>query len=312
MGDLTFSLIFWLILLFYVGYKFFQSVNVVPAQQVRIVERLGKYHKSLEPGLHFLIPFFDKVTYTHSLKEQSIEVQPQICITKDNVQVKVDGVLYLKILNPYNASYGIEDYQFSAIQLSQTTMRAIIGTMDLDKTFEARETINRRILEVIDQAAEPWGIQVNRYEIQNLTPPKSVLESMEKQKTAELNKKASISLSEGDRDAKINRSEGLKQEAINKSEGEKQKRINEATGKAKEIESIAMATAKSIESVAEAINSSGGKEAVKLQIIQNFITQISHLAKANTEIVLPMDLTNVEQITSSITGIIDIPSHGKK
>jgi regulator of protease activity HflC (stomatin/prohibitin superfamily) len=247
----------------------------------------------------------DKVTYAHTLKEQAIEVQPQICITKDNVQVKVDGVLYLKILDAQKASYGIEDYRFAAIQLAQTTMRAVIGTLELDKTFEARDSINHRIVEVVDNAAESWGIQVNRYEIQNLSPPKTVLEAMEKQKTAELNKKAEISLSEGDRDAKINRSEGLKQEAVNKSEGEKQKRINEAEGRAKEIESIAIATAKGIESVAEAISASKGKDAVKLQIVQSFIKEFSHLAKPNTEIILPMDLTNIESITSAVTKIID-------
>lgn len=298
-------IVFWVAFSLYIAFQFFRSVRVVPAQEVLIVERLGKYHQTLNAGLHFLIPFVDKVTYRHTLKEQAIEVQPQICITKDNVQVKVDGVLYLKILDAQRASYGIEDYRFAAIQLAQTTMRAVIGTLELDKTFEARDSINHRIVEVIDSASEPWGIRVNRYEIQNLSPPKTVLEAMEKQKTAELNKKADISLSEGDRDSKINRSEGLKQEAVNKSEGEKQKRINEAEGKAKEIESIALATAKGIESVAQAINSAKGKDAVKLQIIQSFIKEFAHLAKPNTEIVLPMDLTNIESITDSVTKIID-------
>ncbi|HNI90753.1 MAG TPA: band-7 C-terminal domain-containing protein, partial [Leptospiraceae bacterium] len=190
-------------------------------------------------------------------------------------------------------------------QLAQTTMRAVIGTLELDKTFEARDSINHRIVEVIDSAAELWGIQVNRYEIQNLTPPKTVLEAMEKQKTAELNKKAEISLSEGDRDSKINRSEGLKQEAVNKSEGEMQRRINEAEGRAKEIEAIASATAKGIEAVANAINTKNGKEAVKLQIVQGFIKEFTSLAKSNTEIVLPMNLTDIESITSSVVSIID-------
>ena len=296
---------FWVVFLLYIAFKFIQSVRIVPAQEILIVERLGRYHQSLNAGLHFLIPFADKVTYRHTLKEQAIEVEPQICITKDNVQVKVDGVLYLRILDAQRASYGIEDYRFASIQLAQTTMRAVIGTLELDKTFEARDSINHRIVEVVDNAAESWGIQVNRYEIQNLSPPKTVLEAMEKQKTAELNKKAEISLSEGDRDSKINRSEGLKQEAVNKSEGEKQKRINEAEGKAKEIEAIALATAKGIESVADAINASKGKEAVRLQIVQTIIKEFAHLAKPNTEIVLPMDLTNIESITDSVTKIID-------
>ena len=212
----NFIYVFWVIFSLYIAFKFIQSVRIVPAQEVLIVERLGKYHQTLNAGLHFLIPFLDRVTYRHTLKEQAIEVQPQICITKDNVQVKVDGILYLKIHDAQKASYGIEDYRFAAIQLAQTTMRAVIGTLELDKTFEARDSINHRIVEVVDTAAEPWGIQVNRYEIQNLSPPKTVLEAMEKQKTAELNKKAEISLSEGDRDSKINRSEGLKQEEVNK------------------------------------------------------------------------------------------------
>lgn len=297
--------IFWVFFSLFIAFQFIRSVRIVPAQEVLIVERLGRYYQTLNAGLHFLVPFVDKVTYSHTLKEQAIEVQPQICITKDNVQVKVDGVLYLKILDAQKASYGIEDYRFAAIQLAQTTMRAVIGTLELDKTFEARDSINHRIVEVIDSAAELWGIQVNRYEIQNLTPPKTVLEAMEKQKTAELNKKAEISLSEGDRDSKINRSEGLKQEAVNKSEGEMQRRINEAEGRAREIESIANATAKGIESIANAINAKNGKDAVKLQIVQSFIKEFATLAKPNTEIVLPMNLTDIESITNSVVRIID-------
>ncbi len=301
---MSISIIIWSAGILYVAFKFIRSIRIVNAQEVLIVERLGKYHQTLEAGLHFLIPFIDNVTYKHILKEQAIEVQPQICITRDNVQVKVDGVLYIKVIDPYKASYGIEDYKFASIQLSQTTMRAVIGTMDLDETFEARETINHRIVEVIEQAADLWGIRVNRYEIQNLSPPKSVLESMEKQKTAELNKKAEISISEGDRDAKINRSQGLKEEAINKSEGEKQKRINEAEGKAREIEALSIATAKGIETVANSIKSKGGIEAMQLQIAQNFINQFVHLAKNNTDIVLPLDLTDIENVTDAFIGKI--------
>ncbi|NBU97657.1 MAG: paraslipin [Spirochaetia bacterium] len=298
------SIVIWSAGILYIAFKFIRSIRIVNAQEVLIVERLGKYHQTLEAGLHFLIPFIDIVTYKHILKEQAIEVQPQICITKDNVQVKVDGVLYIKVIDPYKASYGIEDYKFASIQLSQTTMRAVIGTMDLDETFEARETINHRIVEVIEQAADLWGIRVNRYEIQNLSPPKSVLESMEKQKTAELNKKAEISISEGDRDAKINRSQGLKEEAINKSEGEKQKRINEAEGKAREIEALSIATAKGIETVANSIKAKGGTEAMQLQIAQNFINQFVHLAKNNTDIVLPLDLSDIENVTDAFIGKI--------
>jgi regulator of protease activity HflC (stomatin/prohibitin superfamily) len=301
---MSFSIVFWTVFILFIIFKTVRSIRIVNAQEVLIVERLGKYKSTLEAGLHLLIPFIEKVTYKHVLKEQAIDVNPQICITKDNVQVKVDGFLYVKVMEPYKASYGIEDYKFSAIQLCQTTMRAVIGTMDLDQTFEAREQINHKIVDVIEQAAEPWGIRVNRYEIQNLSPPKSVLESMEKQKTAELNKKADISLSEGDRDSKINRSQGLKEEAINKSEGEKQKRINEAEGKAKEIESIANATAKSIQSIADASVKSGGAEAIKLQIAQNFIHQFVNLAKTNTEVVLPLDLMDIQNVTNAFIGQI--------
>lgn len=290
---------FWVALFIYVASKIALSIKIVPNREVLIVERLGKYHATLHAGIHLLIPFIDKLRYRHTLKEQSIEVTPQICITKDNVQVKVDGVLYIIVLDPKQASYGIEDYAFAAVQLAQTSMRAIIGTMDLDKTFEARNSINQKIVDIIDQSSEVWGIRVNRYEIQNLTPPKSVIESMEKQKTAELKKKADISLSEGDRNSRINRSEGLKQEAINKSEGEKQKLINESEGKASEILSIAKSTAKGIEMVADAIHQ-GGKDALKLQIAEKYISQMKALAKKGTEVVLPMDLTDLQAVKRSV------------
>jgi len=296
------TLVFWPVFILYIAFTFIRSIRIVHSQEVMIVERLGKYYETLHAGIHILIPFIDKVTYIHTLKEQAIEVQPQICITKDNVQVRVDGVLYIKVLNPELASYGIDDYVFASVQLAQTTMRAVIGTMELDKTFEAREILNQRIVDAIEQAAEPWGIRVNRYEIQNLTPPKTVIDSMEKLKTAELDKKSKISLSEGDRDARINRSQGLKEEAINKSLGERQKRINEAEGKAKEIESIALATAMGIESIASALSEGEGLEAMKLQIAQSFIAQFVNLAKANTEVLLPIDLTNFHSITDSLSG----------
>lgn len=297
--------VIWGLFILYVTYKFVRSVRIVKNQEVLLVERLGRYHKTLHAGLHLLIPFIDKVTYQHTLKEQAIEVPPQICITKDNVQIKVDGIIYLMVLEPQKASYGIENYRFAASQLAQTTMRAVIGELELDKTFESRDSINMRIVEVVDQASDPWGIKVNRYEIQNLSPPKTVIEAMEKQKTAQLNKKAQVSLSEGDRDSKINRSEGMKQEAINKSEGEKQRRINEAEGKAKEIESIAIATAKGIESIAESINLKGGKEAVRLKIAENFIYQIMNIAKEETNVILPMDLTNIKAFNEAIKDMVD-------
>jgi regulator of protease activity HflC (stomatin/prohibitin superfamily) len=295
-----FVIVFWVGFFLFLAYKVVLSIRVVPNREILIVERLGRYNSILQPGFHLLIPFVDRVAYKHTLKEQAIEVAPQICITKDNVQVKVDGILYLIVLDPKNASYGIDDYVFAAVQLAQTSMRAIIGTMDLDKTFEARASINQRIVDIIDQSSEAWGIRVTRYEIQNLSPPKTVTESMEKQKNAELKKRAEISLSEGDRNSRINRSEGLKQEAINKSEGEKQKRINEAEGQASEILSIANATAKGIGMVAEAISIGSGKEALKLQIAEKYINQIRSLAKKNTEVVLPMDLSDLQAVRKSV------------
>jgi regulator of protease activity HflC (stomatin/prohibitin superfamily) len=217
--------------------------------------------------------------------------------------VKVDGVLYMVLIDPVKASYGIEDYRYAAIQLAQTTMRAIIGTMDLDKTFEERSSINKKIVDAIDDVSENWGVRINRYEIVNIAPPQSVMDSMEKEKRAQINKEAQISLSWGDRESRINRSQGLKEELINRSEGEKQKRINEAEGKATEIESLAIATAKGIEKVAEAITASGGIEAMKLQVSQGLITQFQKLARDNTEIVLPVDLTNFTATLDNLLGI---------
>ncbi|MEM7181544.1 MAG: stomatin-like protein [Spirochaetota bacterium] len=293
-------IIFWVVFVLYIGFKLVASIRIVPTKEVLIVERWGRYHDTLHAGIHFMVPFMDRVAYRHTLKEQAIEVDPQICITKDNVQVKVDGVLYIVILDPQKASYGIQDYKFASAQLAQTSMRAIIGTMDLDKTFESRDVINQKIVNVIDEASEAWGIRVNRYEIQNLSPPKSVVESMEKQKTAELKKRSEISLSEGDRDSRINRSEGLMQEAINKSQGEMQKRINEAEGKAKEILSISQATAKSINLIADSIQNPGGKEAVKLRVTERYIQKMRNIAKEDNNLVLPMDLTNFESVKKSI------------
>lgn len=293
---------FWAGIFLYLAYKLFRCIRIIPSQDVLIVERLGKYHRSLRSGFHILMPFIDRDAYYHTLKEQSIDVQPQICITHDNVQVKVDGVLYLKLIDPVKASYGIEDYRFASIQLAQTTMRAIIGTMELDKSIGGeKDLINKTIVDAIDQAAEPWGIQVNRYEILNIVPPKSVLDAMEKEKKAQISKKSSISLSEGERDSRINRSLGLKEEAINKSEGEKQRRINSAEGKAREIESLAAATAKGIESIALSIADPGGASAIKMQVTKTFIQNFLSIAKENTEILIPADVMNLQSLISNLT-----------
>ncbi|WCL47865.1 SPFH domain-containing protein [Leptospira sp. GIMC2001] len=301
MDELT--LIFWVPFLIYVAFKLYKSVRIVSAQEVIIVERFGKYKKSLRAGFHLLTPFIEIDAYYHTLKEQAIDVHPQTCITKDNVVVKVDGVLYMVVIDPVKASYGIEDYRFAAIQLAQTTMRAVIGTMDLDKTFEERSEINRRIVDAIDDVSERWGVRINRYEIVNIAPPASVMESMEKEKRAQINKEAQISLSRGDQESRINRSVGLKEELINKSEGEKQKRINEAEGKAQEIEALATSTAIGIAKVADALQATGGIEAMKLRISQDLINQFTKLGKDNTEVVLPVDLTNFTTTLDNLLGI---------
>ncbi|TGK14676.1 paraslipin [Leptospira fluminis] len=297
-----FTGIFWFAFTLYLAYKIYRSIRIVSAQECIIVERLGRYNRTLHAGFHLLVPFIDEDSYYHTLKEQAIDVPPQTCITKDNVKVEMDGILYLRVLDPQKASYGIDDYQFAVTQLVQTTMRAIIGTMDMDTTFETREVINSKILEVLDQAGEPWGVRVNRYEIVNITPPKSVIEAMEREKKAQITKKAQISLSEGDRDSRINRSLGVKEEAINKSEGEKQKRINEAEGAAKEIESITTATAKGITLLASSIQNKGGKEAAQFRIAQRFIKEVEKLGKEGTNLVLPLDLSNFSSVMKSVLG----------
>lgn len=292
---------FWSIIAIYLIYKIFRCIRIIPAQDVLIVERLGKYSRSLRAGFHILIPFIDRDAYYHTLKEQSIDVQPQICITHDNVQVKVDGVIYLKIIDPVRASYGIEDFQFAAIQLAQTTMRSVIGTMELDKTIGEKDLINSTIVAAIDQASEPWGIKVNRYEILNIVPPKSVLDAMEKEKKAQIAKRSQVLLSEGERDSRINRSLGFKEEAVNKSEGEKQRRINSAEGKATEIEALAVATAKGIEAIAGSISEQGGASAIKLQITKAFIHNFLNVAKENTEILIPADVMNLPNLIANLT-----------
>ncbi len=235
------------------------SIKVVPQRRAYIVERLGKYRATLMAGFNVIVPFIDRVRYKHTLKEQAIDVASQICITRDNISVEVDGILYLQVIDAAKASYGIDHYQFASIQIAQTTMRSIIGKLELDKTFEERETINNSIVSAVDKASDPWGVKVTRYEVKNIIPPQSIKDAMEKQMRAEREKRAVIAESEGEKQAKINVAEGSKQEAINESEGEMQKRINEATGRASEIEQVATATANGIRAIALAINEEGGK-----------------------------------------------------
>src|SRR5437870_2043198 len=254
--------------------------RVVPQQQAWVVERLGKYSTTLQAGFHILIPFMDTVRYKHSLKEIAVDVPEQICITKDNVQMAVDGILYFKVLNAERASYGISDYNYAISQLAQTNLRSEIGKIDLDKTFEERTTINTAVVTEVDKASEAWGVKVLRYEIKNITPPQDVLAAMEKQMRAEREKRALILQSEGQRDAAINNAEGDKQQVIKASEAKKQQNINEAEGQSAAIMSVAKATAEGIRQVAEAINMAGGRDAMQLRLAEEYIKQFGLLARA--------------------------------
>jgi len=301
----TIAIVVYTIILIYIAYKFIISIRIVPAQEVLIVERLGKYHKTLGAGFHLLIPFLDKVVYNVSLKEEAIDVPSQICITRDNVQVKVDGIIYMKVIDPYKAIYHINDYKFALIQLAQTTMRSVFGDLDLDKTFEERESLNAKIVGVVDEAADHWGVKIMRYEIQNITPPERVLQSMEKQMTAEREKRALIAKSEGDKLSRINRSEGQKQEMINESEGEKQRLINEAEGEVQEILQVAQATAEGIRQIANAIRQKGGEHAVMMKIANEYLVKLKRLANKETEILLPMDFTNLEEVLKGLENFVN-------
>jgi regulator of protease activity HflC (stomatin/prohibitin superfamily) len=285
---------------------FYKTIRIVPQKAAFIVERLGKYSKTLEAGFHVLIPFIDKVSYKHTLKEQAIDVPPQACITGDNIAVEVDGIIYLQVTDPKKASYGINRYQFASTQLAQTTMRSVIGKLELDKTFEERETINSAIVGAVDKASDPWGVKVTRYEVKNIIPPQSIKDAMEKQMRAVREKRATIAESEGDKQAKINRAEGDKQEMIERSEGEKQKRINEAIGRAEEIERVATATAKGIREIATAINEKGGLNAVNLRVAEQYITEFGKLAKTNNSIIIPSNLSDLTgMIATAMTVIKD-------
>lgn len=291
-------------LILFVVVAFIKTIRVVPQKVAFIVERLGKYNATLDAGLHILIPFIDRVSYKHTLKEQAIDVPSQTCITRDNISVEVDGILYLQVIDPQKASYGINNYQFAAMQLAQTTMRSVIGKLELDKTFEERETINTTIVEAVDKASDPWGVKVTRYEIKNIVPPQSIKDAMEKQMRAEREKRAVIAESEGDKQAKINRAEGVKQEMIATSEGEKQKRINEAEGRAAEIERVAKATANGLREIALAINEQGGINAVNLRIAEQYLTEFGKLAKTNNTIILPTNLGDLAGIVSTVTTVL--------
>ena len=277
-----------------------KSIRIVPQKQAFLVERLGRYRETLGAGMHILFPFIDRVAYCRDLKEVAIDVPPQQCVTRDNIIVEVDGLLYLQVIDPVKASYGIHDYLFACSQLAQTTLRSEVGKLELDRTFEERVAINTAICAEVDKASDPWGVKVTRYEIKTIKPPASVLDAMEKQMRAEREKRANIAESEGERQARINRAEGVKQEAIELSEGERQRRINEATGHAEEIRLVAQATADGLREIAKAISeTAGGKDAMNLRLAEQYIAEFGKLAKTNNTMILPADLSNVASLVQT-------------
>jgi len=281
-----------------------KTALVVPQQSAYVVERLGKYSDTLNAGFHILVPFVDIIQYRHSLKERAIDIPEQVCITRDNVQVAVDGILYLRVLNPERASYGISDYHFAIIQLAQTTLRSEIGKIELDRTFEERTNVNIQVVNELDKASEAWGIKVLRYEIKNITPPADVLAAMEKQMRAEREKRAVILTSEGERDAAINQAEGAKQQVIKASEAKRQQQVNEAEGAASAILAIAQATAEGIAKVAQATQIPGGHEAVQLRVAEQYITKFGELAKSSNTLVLPANVSDVGSMIALAMNVI--------
>jgi regulator of protease activity HflC (stomatin/prohibitin superfamily) len=281
-----------------------KTAIVVPQQSAYVVERLGRYSGTLDAGFHILLPFIDVVRYRHSLKEAALDIPAQICITRDNVQVQVDGVLYLKVLNPERASYGIADHIFAITQLAQTTLRSEVGKIDLDRTFEERTNINTAVVAELDKATEPWGVKVLRYEIKNITPPADVLAAMEKQMRAEREKRAVILTSEGQRDAAINTAEGEKQQVIKASEARRQQQINEAQGRAEAILAVATATAEGIRRVAEASRAPGGAEAIQLRVAEQYIGEFGKVINNADTIILPSNVADIAaMITTAMTVI---------
>lgn len=281
-----------------------KTAIIVPQRESVIVERLGKYARTLDAGFHILIPFIDKVAYKHTLKEVALDVEKQRCITKDNIQVLIDGVLYLQVVDPKMASYGVNDYVFACTQLAQTTLRSVIGKIDLDRTFEERDTINQKVVDIVDEAAAPWGVKVLRYELSNIELPSTILDALEKQMRAERERRAVVAQSEGERESRINVSEGMRQETINISEAEKQRQINEAEGRAQEIRLIAEATAEGLRAVGKAIEESGGEAAVNLRIAEQYVAQFGKLAKENNTMIIPAEMGNIGGMVASMSSLL--------
>jgi regulator of protease activity HflC (stomatin/prohibitin superfamily) len=288
-----------------------KTAVVVPQQNAFVVERLGKFNAVLDPGFHVLLPFIDVIRYRHTLKEQALDIPEQICITKDNVQVGVDGILYLKVLDPQRASYGIGDYYYAISQLAQTALRSEVGKIDLDRTFEERTHINGMVITELDKATGPWGVKVLRYEIKNITPPQDVLAAMEKQMRAEREKRAVILTSEGERDAAINTAEGKKQQVIKESEAQRQRQINEAEGQASAILAVAGATAEGLRKVAEVIGAPGGVEAVQLRVAEQYVAEFGKLARTTTTVILPATLSDVGSMIALATNVLRAGKDGE-
>jgi regulator of protease activity HflC (stomatin/prohibitin superfamily) len=282
-----------------------EGVRIVPQQSAWVVERLGRFHGVLEPGLNLIIPFLDRVAYVHSLKEVPLDVPEQVCITKDNTQLAVDGILYYQVTDPRLASYGSANYIMAVSQLAQTTLRSEIGKMELDKTFESRDDINRQIVHALDEAGRNWGIKVLRYEIKSLTPPETILRAMQAQITAEREKRALIAKSEGQRQEEINLADGEKQAAVLRSEGEKQAAINKAQGEATAIRVIAEATAAGVRAVADAIGDKGGLEAANLKVAQQYVDAFASLAKTTNTLILPAQTGDVAGMVATAMTVLD-------
>jgi regulator of protease activity HflC (stomatin/prohibitin superfamily) len=280
------------------------GARVVPQKMAYVVERLGKYSRTLDAGFHVLIPFIDRITARHSLKEYVLDVPSQICITKDNIAIEIDGVLFMQVLDPVRATYGVDNYLMAAQQLAQTTLRSEIGKMDLDRSFEEREMINANIITALDKAAEPWGLKIMRYEISSINPPQSVKDALEKQMRAERERRAKVAMSEGEREALINVAEGQKQEVIKQSEALKQKQINEAEGKAQEISLLAQATAQGIALIAQAINMPGGREAVNLRVAEQYVREFGKLASESNTMIIPSNLGDVGGMVATLGRIL--------
>lgn len=282
----------------------FQAIKVVPQQSAWIVERLGKFHAVLSPGLNVVIPFIDRVAYKHSLKEIPLDTPSQVCITKDNTQLSVDGVLFFQVTDPMRASYGTSNYVIAITQLAQTTLRSVIGKMELDKTFEERDLINRSVVSAIDEAALNWGVKVLRYEIKDLTPPAVILQAMQQQITAEREKRAVVAASEGRKQEQINLATGAREAAIAESEGEKQAAINKAEGEAAATLAIARATAEALRQIAEATRAPGGMDAVNLKVAEQYVQAFAQLAKEGNTILLPSNMNDMGSMIASAMSIM--------